>query len=196
MTNLTGTRVQYPIPGLSLTSPGQWRDGEPLDDIKLHQRIDIPLEYLGGKQRSWGSDMATFVGEVGAGGGLTAATNIAFTPQTDTAQGWDAVNNRYVIPYDGYYMISCGLAYTTSASGVFAEIVWQGTGAQPLRGTGFLSTPSGGANTGSTSILCGYFNGVNGINGYPPDIFAGQVNVTGTARGSLDCWFEVRQLSY
>lgn len=188
---MSGTRVPYPFTGLSLTSPGQWTRGEPLDDIKLHQRIDVPLDSLGGYQRSWGSDFAVFVGSLSAGTAIAANTNINWTIWEDTALLWDYVGGTHSLSptSDGLYLFS-GCVTVSAATGVPTVSLIEtavGGGGDPRDGT-TMAIALAPVNTGgifSLTMRC-----------TAGDIYAVQSNVAVTSRVSQDCWWQVRQLSY
>lgn len=134
-------------------TPGQWTHGEPVDDLKLHRRIDLPLEELGGIVRTWDSDLDYFYGVLNNGdaipAGAAAGTGpfIPFRPIQDTAgpsinnatPGWLAGgNNLYFTPSDGMYLISFMVCDGTARANQFYVLDHYASSAAP--GHGIYST--------------------------------------------------------
>lgn len=98
----------------------QWLQGEGVDNTKLHQRVDVPLDALGVIDRAWGQQFDYFFGAY-YGGALTAGANIPFTALSDTAGGWDTVADDYVIQNSGMFLIG-GQIRTGTASTLQAVV--------------------------------------------------------------------------
>lgn len=108
--------LPYPLLGGS-----QWRTGMAINDVKLHQKIDGPLEQMGGVARTWGQSLASFSGAhdgTAIVGSATWATQLIgmTTVTVDTQNGWDPAASAYTPPTSGLYLLSACICQSTSVA--------------------------------------------------------------------------------
>lgn len=106
------------------TGTGQWTQGEELDDLILHRRLDLPLEQLGSVARTWNQDLDSFYGAVppstvmgiGPVPFVPISNSIGAASAALATPGWDAVNDLFQIRYAGVYQISWSLVDTAGTA--------------------------------------------------------------------------------
>jgi hypothetical protein len=172
----------------------QWHHGEPINDVKLHQRIDEPLERLGLVARTHGAGWASFRGSrTGSTTGGTLGTSpIPFTVVEDTHNGWSTLQNCYNVPVNGRYLISASFAQSTVVSG---QSMWLCAG-----------TDSGGGriNDGMFPILSPVAEPIAGggcqistvANLFTFYSICVQLTATMTALSADSCWLSVQQIGW
>lgn len=103
----------------------QWTLGEGLDDLKMHRRVDEPLDYLAQQfLQSWSTQWASFFVRLSSGTAIpaTAANSVPFNvPVIDTANAWTPpgggfTNAFYTIPWDGQYISGFQLTQNSPTS--------------------------------------------------------------------------------
>lgn len=115
-----------------LIEASPWVHGEALDELKLHQRIDDPLETLGGIVRTFNTDLASFYGVLGLSTAVAANTAIPWIGELDTAGCYSAP--FFIADSAGLYLIainlsfgspsvagSCGLMRSTAGGPVYTD---------------------------------------------------------------------------
>lgn len=119
--------MTYPFVGNpSLPDPflasSQWHAGEPINDVKLHQRIDTPLNTLADVAQGHGSNWVSFrATRSGATAGSTTlgANYIPWdTIVEDSHNGWQSLDSTFHTPVNGRYLISASFIQSTSVSGM------------------------------------------------------------------------------
>ena len=79
---------------------------------------------------------------------IATASNTTITwpaPATDTFGIWDAANNRWVVPFDGMWLINTTLIWAANATGARAAYIMQGAN--------IISISRGQATSGVTTIM-------------------------------------------
>jgi hypothetical protein len=98
----------------------QWQHGEPINDVKLHQRIDEPLNNLALPVQSHGKNWPSFLGvktgSITLSAGLGVGAEIPWTVVEDTHSGWNSLLNFWTPPINGRYMITLSVAQSTAVS--------------------------------------------------------------------------------
>jgi hypothetical protein len=173
----------------------QWQDGEPINDVRLHQRVDEPLETLGQVARNHGTNWVSFRGsKTGAitGSGTLGAALIPWTVIEDTHNGWQPLDSSWHVPINARYLISCQIAQSTSVSGVNLWLAGgtdaaggQGNDAIfPMRSPNFEPIAGGGAGISTVMNLFTFY-----------DICA-QITATVTALSADSCWLSIQQIGW
>lgn len=171
-----------------LIPASQWTDGEPMDELKLHERVDVPLETLGGILRTMNGDLASFYGTLAPGiPSVSANTNISWTAQIDTAGGY--VAPFYTPDTSGLYLIAINLGYGTAVAGSCGIVRATATHGPQTDPQAPLSHDGPGvANSGPRITFPIYLNADDSI---AVQCTAGfNVSAIGT------CWWFVQQLTW
>lgn len=181
-----------PYPFLENT---QWHKGEPINDVKLHQRIDGPLEDLGQVARTHSHNWVSFRGTKSGtitGSATLGAALIPWTIVEDTHNGWQPLDNSWHVPLNARYLISCSVAQ----SGVIAGVnLWLAGGTDPnggqgndaifpLRSPNFEPIAGGGGQLSTILDLFTFY-----------DICA-QVTATVTALSVDSCYLSIQQVGW
>jgi len=167
----------------------QWHKGEPINDVKLHQRIDLPLNQLGDVARVHGSNWVSFrATKTGATTG-SATVGAAYIPWTtiveDTHNGWQPLDNTFHVPVTGRYLISASFAQST----VIAYQMWLDGGHSsdqqwPMKTPVCEAIAGGGCQMSAIMDLFTFFDiGV-------------QISATATALSADSCWLAVQQIGW
>lgn len=171
-----------------LLAASQWHQGEPLNDVKLHQRVDLPLNQLADVAQGHGSNWASFrASRTGATTGSTTlgSNYIPWTVIEDTHNGWQALDNSYHTPVNGRYLISAQFVQSTSVAfqmwldgGHVNDAFW------PMKSPLCEAISGGGCQLATVMDLFGFF-------------YIG-VQITATATSlAADCsWFSVQQIGW
>jgi hypothetical protein len=100
-----------------------------------------------------GQSPAVFIAKANAAMTATAASAVAIfgTVITDTAGGWDSVNNRYYAKVPGFYIVNAAM-FTIVTGNAYVVIRIDKNGVEYSSTTGFAG-PNGYPNTSLTALM-------------------------------------------
>lgn len=132
----------------------QWTQGEGIDDLKMHRRVDEPLDELAQWLQGWSTQFASFFARLTIGTALPggSANQIPFNDvRYDTANAWTVAGGGgsgafYTTPWGGQFISGCQLSQDSPASQMEAVLAFSdGTtfaGQQKASATGISSGTS------------------------------------------------------
>lgn len=172
-----------------LLAASQWHQGEPLNDVKLHQRIDLPLNQLADVAQAHGSNWVSFrASQTGAttGSATLGANYIAWTTIIeDTHNGWQSLDSTFHVPVNGRYLISASFIQ----SGTVAYQMWLDGGHVndafwPMKSPVSEPIAGGGCQLSTVMDLYTFFDiGV-------------QITATATSLAADCSWLSVQQIGW
>lgn len=177
----------------------QWRRGQKLNDVILHQRIDKKIEALGAIARTWGQNLASLVVNVPAATAIVGSTAWGAAPigagvtgawvKTDTAGGWDSSANAWRPPGAGLYLMSAAFAGNSVTFDMMVGDLNNLLDPSAFHALSYRSPQSEPIAAGQASISVAF-------EADDTCDLTWQITANATANGPDSCWLIIQQLGW